>query len=85
MPKHMAMVATIIIRSPTTMEVVDGRDRDRDRDRDNKVVVAHLAVVLGAEANSVFMVAIVCPTGSPQEKVSFLFTSKITFVIQGHP
>ena len=48
----MAIVIVTIVRSPTVVEVMDGRDKD------NRVVVAHLAVVPRDEANLVPMVSI---------------------------
>ena len=52
MPEHAAIEAVTTIRSPTTMGA-DGRDKDND----NRVVVDHLAMVLGDKADFFPMVA----------------------------
>ena len=50
MPKHMTTTTVIVIRLPTVVEVVHGRD--------SRVVVAHPTTVLREKANLVPMVTI---------------------------
>ena len=47
MPEDMAIAVVIVVRLPTTVEAVDGKDRD------NRLVVARSAVGQGDEADSV--------------------------------
>ena len=54
MPEHAAMETTIVVRSSTAMEVVDGKDRPRD----TRVMVARPTMVLGDEVDLVPIVVI---------------------------
>ena len=62
-PKHVARATTIAIRSPTAMEVVDGRDKDRDRD--NRAAVARPKWIRGMKPIQSLWLFPVQPGGSP--------------------
>ena len=52
MLKHVAIATTTVVRLPTAVEVVDGRDTDMD----NRVMITRPTMVLRDEANSIPMV-----------------------------
>ena len=78
MSKHIAIVVATAVRSPTTREEMDGKDRDRDI----RVMVAHLEAILGDEVDLIPIIAIIVASRVTIEGVSFLFPLKITFIIQ---
>ena len=61
MPEHVAMATTIAIRSPTAVEVVDGRDKDRD----NRAAVARPKWIRGMKPIQSLWLFPVQPRGSP--------------------